>query len=313
MNDKQKGGAKMKKYAMLICVIVLLFSVVGCSDTRGEGSASSSGNYELSIENTNVSSSENEELIIDYTDASLLENALNNGEYVSGCIVQFYVNNYKPDSALGINCWAGEHLNFISENELDVQAGDTIIGRIIDEPTNIYGSWEIPYEVIEIIPGTEADNENDVVENEPTGETAPETESNEEMTESEEEPIVEEEEEIISEENEEEAIPEVETEESSSEYEKAYKRELSGYSIYIMFDEDTNDVVSFLTNDSYVMTGSYSGSFSSGVTISWDDGWNEEFTHAGGNSAILIDGNGFEWGYVICDVGDAQDVLDRLN
>ena len=31
----------------------------------------------------------------------------------------FDVVEYKPDSAFGINCWAGEHLNFISKNKLD--------------------------------------------------------------------------------------------------------------------------------------------------------------------------------------------------
>ena len=80
-----------------------------------------------------------------------------------------------------------------------------------------------------------------------------------------------------------------------------------------MFDEDSKKVVYFGTNDTYVMKGSYSGSFSSGVTISWDDGWDEKFTHSGGNSATLIDGNGFDWEYKVCDVEDAQEVLDDLN
>lgn len=100
--------------------------------------------------------------------------------------------------------------------------------------------------------------------------------------------------------------------EPSSNYEKAYIRDMSNYDLYIMFDEDTKEVVYFGTNDTYVMKGTYSGKFSSGVTISWNDGWDEKFTHSGGSKATLVDGNGFDWEYKVCDVDDAQEVLDDL-
>lgn len=61
-----------------------------------------------------------------------------------------------------------------------------------------------------------------------------------------------------------------------------------------------------------VMEGAYTGSFSSGVTISWDDGWDEKFKHSSGSTATLIDGNGFDWDYKVCDVDEAQKVLDGL-
>ena len=80
-----------------------------------------------------------------------------------------------------------------------------------------------------------------------------------------------------------------------------------------MFDEDTQKVVYFGTNDNYVMKGSYTGSFNSGVTISWDDGWDENFKHTGGNNATLVDGNGFSWSYEVCDLDKAQSVLDGLS
>lgn len=51
---------------------------------------------------------------------------------------------------MGINCWSGEHLNFISEEELDVGKGNIIVGRIIEEPTKTLGSWVIHYEVLSI-------------------------------------------------------------------------------------------------------------------------------------------------------------------
>lgn len=91
-----------------------------------------------------------EEYQIDYADAASFEKALNDGEKVEGKIVQFDVVEYKPDSALGINCWSGDHLNFISEDELDVKKGSIVVGRITKEPTKALGSWRIPYEVLSI-------------------------------------------------------------------------------------------------------------------------------------------------------------------
>ena len=87
---------------------------------------------------------------LDYEDAASFEKALNDGVKVNGKIVQFEVLEYKPDSALGINCWAGEHLNFISEEELDVGTGNIIVGRVTKEPTKSLGSWTIHYEVLSI-------------------------------------------------------------------------------------------------------------------------------------------------------------------
>lgn len=88
--------------------------------------------------------------ILNYSDAASFEAALNYGATVKGAIVQFDVNEYKPNSVLGINCWAGEHLNFISEEELDVGKGNTIVGQITAEPTNVLGSWVIFYDVLSI-------------------------------------------------------------------------------------------------------------------------------------------------------------------
>ncbi len=90
------------------------------------------------------------EYTLDYSDAASFEAALNEGENVKGAIVQFDVNEYKPNSVLGINCWAGEHLNFISEEELDVGKGNTIVGQITAEPTKALGSWVIFYDVLSI-------------------------------------------------------------------------------------------------------------------------------------------------------------------
>ena len=59
---------------------------------------------------------------------------------------------YKPDSALGIDCWSGEHLNFISNHGVDVSKGDIIVGYVTKEASQTLGSWKIPYQVIAINP-----------------------------------------------------------------------------------------------------------------------------------------------------------------
>lgn len=64
---------------------------------------------------------------------------------------------------------------------------------------------------------------------------------------------------------------------------------------------------------SKIENGTCTGDFSTGITITWSHGeWTEEFTHKSGNTATIIDGNGWEWGYKVCDVGKAQEVLDGL-
>ena len=99
-----------------------------------------------------------------------------------------------------------------------------------------------------------------------------------------------------------------------SEYEKAFVRTLSGYSLYYMFDTDNKTVVYFGTNDTYIEKGTYKGDFSSGVTINWSHGeWKEKFTNKdGSNDATLIDGNGYEWEFKVCNVSRAQKVLNGL-
>ncbi len=100
----------------------------------------------------------------------------------------------------------------------------------------------------------------------------------------------------------------------NSEYEKAFVRKLSNYSLYYMFDTDTKQVVTFSTQDTYVDKGTYSGDFNSGVTIKWNHGeWTEKFSQSDGSSyAVMIDGNGFDWSYQVCDIMEAQEILNEL-
>ena len=100
----------------------------------------------------------------------------------------------------------------------------------------------------------------------------------------------------------------------NSEYEKAFVRKLSNYSLYYMFDTDTKKVVTFSTQDTYVDKGTYSGDFNTGVTITWEHGeWKEKFTNRDGSDvAVMIDGNGFDWLYDVCEIQTAQDRLNEL-
>ena len=100
---------------------------------------------------------------LDFKTAEQFESALNNGEKVKGKLVQFKINEYNPDSALGINCWAGEHLNFISEKELDVEKGFSIIGKVTSEPDNFFHSWIIKYEALKIIKSTDKETSKENV------------------------------------------------------------------------------------------------------------------------------------------------------
>lgn len=132
----------MKRVAKVVITVLLLLLLSGC-DLESE--------YEYHEEQQEESVEEN--YAIDFEDAESFEQALNDGQDVKGKIVCFDVNAYKPNSVLGINCWSGEHLNFISENELEVEEGDCIVGRVTEKPKKtMIDSWKIYYEVLEIIP-----------------------------------------------------------------------------------------------------------------------------------------------------------------
>lgn len=103
-------------------------------------------------------------------------------------------------------------------------------------------------------------------------------------------------------------------EKPASEYELAFIRDMPSYDLYFMFDTDNKKAVYFGTNDSFTDNGSYTGDFSSGITISWPHGeWKDKFVYKNGSlSAMLTDGNGFEWKYVKCDVLNAEKILNSF-
>lgn len=132
--------------SLLACLIVASMAACGGTETTEQAQAEQPTAIETVEE-------KQPEYTLDYSDAESFESALNSGEKVNGKIVQFVVSNYEPDSKLGINCWAGEHLNFISDNALDVSAGYIVVGQVTEEPSNMLGSWLIPYDVLSIEEG----------------------------------------------------------------------------------------------------------------------------------------------------------------
>lgn len=130
----------MKNILSYIVIFTLVLSLTGC----------------VSNEITTAPTTDT----IDYSNAMLFERALEEGVKVKGKVVQFYVEKYAPDSVLGINCHAGEHLNFLFDNNLNVETGDTIVVRVTKEPTQmiLLESWKIPCEFIKISEKRESDS-----------------------------------------------------------------------------------------------------------------------------------------------------------
>lgn len=85
---------------------------------------------------------------IDFADAESFEAALNAGENLEGKVVQFTAGGFHPDSAMGYDVWAGEHLNFISSSHPNIAQGDTVVARAT-KIENVLGSWVIAYERVD--------------------------------------------------------------------------------------------------------------------------------------------------------------------
>lgn len=127
----------MKKsvLAMALAAMVLMS---GCSGVSQESDSF--------VENI---STEQGKYIIDYGDAESFEATLNEGKNLEGKIVCFVAGEFHPDSALGYNVWAGEHLNFVSSSHPDIQEGDTVIVKVTTVKRSLGSSWIINYEKIE--------------------------------------------------------------------------------------------------------------------------------------------------------------------
>lgn len=82
----------------------------------------------------------------DFGSAEDFEAALNAGQDLTGKTVTFKVKSVHPDSILGHNLWAGEHLNFISDEDPGIKSGDIVTVKVT-KISNSLGSWIIHYEL----------------------------------------------------------------------------------------------------------------------------------------------------------------------
>lgn len=83
----------------------------------------------------------------DYTTEEF-ETALNQGVNVDGKTVLVEVLDFKPNSKLGANIHAGEHLNFISLENPGVKKGDKVLVKV-RKTGNLLGSFIIDYEIVD--------------------------------------------------------------------------------------------------------------------------------------------------------------------
>lgn len=104
------------KRILIVMMAAVLVALVGCSNASAEP---------------------------DYTTEEF-EAALNEGENLDGKTVSVKVDELVPDSAFGYNIQAGEHLNFISDKNPNVKAGDEIVVKV-EEVQSALGSYMIKY------------------------------------------------------------------------------------------------------------------------------------------------------------------------
>jgi translation initiation factor IF-1 len=85
---------------------------------------------------------------VDYDNAADFEKDLNDGKDLEGKVVTVEVTKYIPNGTLGYTFWAGEHLNFISNDNPKIEVGDEVTVEVT-EVKNFLGSWVMRYEKID--------------------------------------------------------------------------------------------------------------------------------------------------------------------
>lgn len=103
----------------------------------------------LSESLSSCDNSSSDRIVPDYATAASFESALNKSEDTISKTVCFVVETIKTNSAFGFNIWAGEHLNFISDEDPGVKEEDSMTVRVKEVKT-LLGSYLIKYDLIYI-------------------------------------------------------------------------------------------------------------------------------------------------------------------
>ena len=131
------------KRGLFVLIMCLSLSLCGCGNNEQTEDAGTSSAETQQSEDVSA-----KEVMIDYGDAESFEAALNEGKNLENKVVRFVVGEFHPDSKLGYNVLAGEHLNFVSSRNPDIQEGDTVTVRTTTVE-NMMGSWVINYEKVD--------------------------------------------------------------------------------------------------------------------------------------------------------------------
>ena len=152
----------MKKIKNIILIvfslIFMLLLLTGCGSNIDKTNAIVDNNYI--------------DYKIDYSTAEEIEKDLNSGVDVIGKIVKFKVKAY-GDSRFGKNAQSGEHLNFISNDDPQLNINDEVI-CVVKKTDSFIGTWLLNYEIIEIV----KNNTNNEIKNEVLGNTVDESNKN---------------------------------------------------------------------------------------------------------------------------------------
>ena len=132
------------KWGLCLSVMCLAMLLNGC----GSNGTAAQSDSSVATEAQQKDVSEPEEVVIDYGDAESFEAALNEGKNLEGKVVRFTAREIHPNSAIGFNVWAGEHLNFVSSRNPDIEVNDTVTVRTTTIES-ISGSWIINYEKVD--------------------------------------------------------------------------------------------------------------------------------------------------------------------
>lgn len=142
---EQKGEIKMPSKNLVSSIITaLLLSMIITACGGIEDSVSSISSDRISQLQQSYADGT---LTIDYDSAESFESALNDGTDTTNKIVSFEVKEIAPDSVVGFNVHAGEHLNFKSKDAKEISNNEQVTVLITNAKSKI-GSWLIDYELI---------------------------------------------------------------------------------------------------------------------------------------------------------------------